>query len=69
MRHPSDRGQEVEDEGGPWPRPVCADDLHGRGLVIVGTIARDWGISGHSHSGWTVWAEIALPMTGHAKGK
>lgn len=52
---------EVHDQGGPWPQPVSTDDLHGRGLVIVGTLARDWGISGHSHSGRTVWAEIAVP--------
>ncbi len=61
IRHGDRVRVEVEDEGGPWSRPVCADEQHGRGLVIVGTLARDWGISGHSYSGWTVWAEIAVP--------
>jgi anti-sigma regulatory factor (Ser/Thr protein kinase) len=49
---------EVEDQGGSWTQSVCADGQHGRGLLIVGHLARNWGITGDSHTGWTVWFEI-----------
>jgi serine/threonine-protein kinase RsbW len=49
---------EVEDQGGPWAQPLHTDGLHGRGLLIVGYLARDFGVSGDSDTGWTVWFEI-----------
>ena len=52
---------EVEDQGGPWAQPVCADGQYGRGLFIVGKLARDWGISGNSQAGCTVWVELDCP--------
>lgn len=52
---------EVEDQGGSWTRQACADGQHGRGLVIVSQLAPDWGFSGDSETGWTVWFEIACP--------
>ncbi|MDX6392264.1 MAG: hypothetical protein QOJ73_3327 [Streptosporangiaceae bacterium] len=52
---------EVHDEGGPWKQPVLAGHEHGRGLLIVASLARDWGVTGDSHTGWTVWFEIDGP--------
>jgi hypothetical protein len=50
---------EVQDQGGSWtPRRTAHDAPHGRGLAIVGQLARDWGRSGDSQTGWTVWFEI-----------
>jgi anti-sigma regulatory factor (Ser/Thr protein kinase) len=31
---------EVEDQGGPWTRPVPGDEQHGHGLHIVSQLAR-----------------------------
>jgi serine/threonine-protein kinase RsbW len=57
---PGDRVRvEVEDQGGSWTQPACADGQHGRGLLIVGRLTSDGGISGDSETGWTVWFEIA----------
>jgi serine/threonine-protein kinase RsbW len=61
---PGDRLRvEVQDQGGPWTRPGAQpepshDGPHGRGLVIVGRLARDWGRSGDSETGWIVWFEM-----------
>jgi serine/threonine-protein kinase RsbW len=55
---------EVEDQGGPWINPACTDGQHGRGLFIVSRLASDWGISGDGRDGWTVWFEIACPLSG-----
>jgi anti-sigma regulatory factor (Ser/Thr protein kinase) len=53
---------EVRDEGGPWTWPVRRrDGRHGRGLLIVDQLARDWGRSGGSVAGWTVWFECDVP--------
>ena len=57
---------EVEDQGGPWIKPAGTDGQHGRGLFIVSQLASDWGISGDSRAGWTVWFEIACPLSGCA---
>jgi anti-sigma regulatory factor (Ser/Thr protein kinase) len=47
---------EVQDEGGSWTWPVRhRDGQHGRGLLIVAQLARDWGRAGDSATGWTVW--------------
>jgi anti-sigma regulatory factor (Ser/Thr protein kinase) len=48
---------EVRDQGGPWVSGDASDGLHGRGLVIVGSVARAWGITGDD-SGRTVWFEL-----------
>jgi serine/threonine-protein kinase RsbW len=58
IRHGDCVRVEVEDQGGPWAQPVCADGQHGRGLVIVGRLACDWGVAGDSQAGWTIWFEI-----------
>jgi anti-sigma regulatory factor (Ser/Thr protein kinase) len=56
---------EVQDEGGPWTLPVRPPDgQHGRGLLIVGQLARDWGRAGDSATGWSVWFEMDVPTTG-----
>jgi serine/threonine-protein kinase RsbW len=57
---PADVRVEVTDQGGPWAPGDAADGLHGRGLVIVGTFARAWGITGDD-SGRTVWFELDCP--------
>lgn len=52
---------EVTDEGGPWVWPARTDGQHGRGLLIVSRLARDWGRMGDGATGWTVWFEIDWP--------
>lgn len=47
-------------EGKPEERVAGPQDESGRGLLIVGTLADDWGY-GHSPAGNTVWAEFAVP--------
>jgi serine/threonine-protein kinase RsbW len=52
---------EVHDEGGPWTQPMRSrDGQHGRGLLIVGQLAGEWGRSGDSATGWTVWFTMNL---------
>ena len=51
---------EVTDQGGPWLPDGASNGLHGRGLVIVGTVACAWGITGDD-SGRTVWFELDCP--------
>ena len=48
---------EVRDGGGPWVWPAEPDE-HGRGLMIVGCLARAWGRAGDRERGWTVWFEM-----------
>jgi serine/threonine-protein kinase RsbW len=50
----------VTDEGGPWAQVTDpgGDEEHGRGLLIVAQLADDWGRTGDSEAGWTVWFEI-----------
>lgn len=48
---------EVRDDGGPWVWPAQPDE-HGRGLLIVASLARAWGRGGDSEHGWTVWFEM-----------
>jgi anti-sigma regulatory factor (Ser/Thr protein kinase) len=64
VRHRNRVRVEVEDQGGPWINPACTDGQHGRGLFIVSQLASDWGISGDGRGGWTVWFEIACPLSG-----
>lgn len=55
---------EVSDQGGSWTPP--ASDGHapsGRGLRIVGQLARTWGRTGNASTGWTTWFEIGSPPT------
>jgi anti-sigma regulatory factor (Ser/Thr protein kinase) len=35
-----------------------AGERHGRGLLIVSRLSRDWGRHGSSAAGWTVWFEM-----------
>jgi anti-sigma regulatory factor (Ser/Thr protein kinase) len=56
---------EVQDDGGPWARPVRRrDSQHGRGLLIVAALAHDWGRDGDGTTGWIVWFEMDVPTTG-----
>jgi anti-sigma regulatory factor (Ser/Thr protein kinase) len=48
---------EVHDQGGHW-EPRAHGTQHGRGLLIVSQLARDWDISGNSHPGRTAWFEL-----------
>jgi len=52
---------EVHDDGGPWTQPASSDGQCGRGLFIVSQLARDWGRTGDSETGWTVWFEMDCP--------
>lgn len=49
---------EVRDEGGPWTWLRRGEEPHGRGLLIVSQMARAWGRTGDSATGWTVWFEM-----------
>jgi len=49
---------EVRDQGGRWVYPAPTDERGGRGLLIVGGLARDWGRTGDERSGWTIWFEM-----------
>jgi hypothetical protein len=51
---------EVTDQGGPWTPDTADDELHGRGLLIVSSLAHAWGITG-DESGRTVWFELDCP--------
>jgi len=69
MRHCGRLRVEVQDQGGSWAsRPTGRDMPHGRGLVIVAHLARDWGRSGDSRTGWTVWFEMDWPAPAGAPG-
>ena len=48
---------EVRDGGGPWLWPAETDE-RGRGLLIIGALARAWGRAGDRERGWTVWFEM-----------
>jgi anti-sigma regulatory factor (Ser/Thr protein kinase) len=48
---------EVADQGGPWAPALTDDGLHGRGLQIVASLARAWGISG-DETGRVAWFEM-----------
>jgi len=57
---------EVHDQGGPWPPDTHPNEaLHqrGRGLLIVGGLACRWGRAGDATSGWSVWFEMACPLS------
>jgi anti-sigma regulatory factor (Ser/Thr protein kinase) len=51
----------VVDDGAGWPRVVSAapEAHHGRGLQIVGALARKWGVSSETR-GKRTWAQLAL---------
>ncbi|MFE7773526.1 ATP-binding protein [Streptomyces sp. NPDC057445] len=54
---------EVTDPRGDWFPAVAEaadEDEGGQGLVLVATLAAEWGVRPHPPSGKTVWADIAL---------
>jgi anti-sigma regulatory factor (Ser/Thr protein kinase) len=52
---------EVGDHGGAWTQSTDPEEQHGRGLLIVGQLARAWGRGGDQETGWTVWFELDYP--------
>lgn len=64
-RHGGQLRVEVRDQGGPWTGPSTGrwpeDEPHGRGLLIVARLARDWGRTGDSETGWTLWFVMDCP--------
>jgi anti-sigma regulatory factor (Ser/Thr protein kinase) len=50
------------DDGPGLPRPVAAGatDRNGRGLAIVDSLSRAWGVQRQPH-GKQVWAEVPIP--------
>jgi len=49
------------DRGPMWTQPIPADphDSHGRGLLLVDSLARRWGVEQRA-TGKTVWFEVAV---------
>ncbi|MGW7604143.1 ATP-binding protein [Streptomyces antimycoticus] len=47
----------------PSPRAATAHDTCGRGLLIIGELAHDWGYSLHGSTGKTVWAVMPATVT------
>jgi DNA-binding NarL/FixJ family response regulator len=43
------------------PREATADEAHGRGLALVESLARRWGVRPVPGGGKTVWFEVARP--------
>jgi serine/threonine-protein kinase RsbW len=64
------RGDSVEvrvcDDGPGWPQPRDAgvDDTSGRGLLLVATVADEWGVEPASNGRKAVWARLSLDGTG-----
>jgi anti-sigma regulatory factor (Ser/Thr protein kinase) len=52
----------VDDDGPGLPGPVAAraSDRRGRGLAIVDSLSRAWGVQPQPH-GKRVWADVAIP--------
>jgi anti-sigma regulatory factor (Ser/Thr protein kinase) len=52
----------ADDDGPGLPRPVAirASDRRGRGLAIVDSLSRAWGVQPQPH-GKRVWADVAIP--------
>ncbi|MDX2545152.1 ATP-binding protein [Streptomyces sp. WI04-05B] len=46
----------------PCPREVTDDDQFGRGLLLVGALAEQWGVGPRDGVGKTVWAEWGLAV-------
>jgi len=57
---------EVGDDGGAWTQSADPEEQHGRGLLIVGQLARAWGRGGDHETGWTVWFELDSPCSERA---
>ncbi|MDQ0934662.1 ATP-binding protein [Streptomyces turgidiscabies] len=56
---------EVSDPSGervPCPREATGDDQFGRGLLLVGALAEQWGVGPREGVGKTVWAEWGLAV-------
>jgi anti-sigma regulatory factor (Ser/Thr protein kinase) len=53
---------EVEDGSQVGPVRVVAQvlDTGGRGIAIVSSLSRDWGVNARRHGGKSVWAEFDL---------
>jgi anti-sigma regulatory factor (Ser/Thr protein kinase) len=53
---------EVTDQGtgrtAPVVRHAAADDMTGRGLLLVSAVSEEWGASPAVPRGWTVWAVV-----------
>ncbi|MGW2698803.1 ATP-binding protein [Streptomyces sp. NPDC001340] len=47
----------------PCAREATGDDRFGRGLLLVGALADDWGVGPRVGVGKTVWAEWSLGLT------
>lgn len=61
---------EVHDAGESRPvlRVPADDDLTGRGLVLVDSLADDWGTGPRDGIGKVVWVEFKLPVPASACG-
>jgi anti-sigma regulatory factor (Ser/Thr protein kinase) len=60
LRQPSTIRVEVDDSSGEPPvvqHPEPLDE-HGRGLLLVDSLASEWGVTQHGEEGKTVWFEI-----------
>ncbi|MCP3821901.1 ATP-binding protein [Streptomyces sp. A3M-1-3] len=55
---------EVHDQSGLLPRVKCpeADDVSGRGLLLVDALADGWGVEPRVPCGKTVWTEFKIEI-------
>ena len=60
---------QVQDDGEGWPtlHSPTESDLHGRGLVIVGALSREWGVTACANDETAVWAKVALLPAAESK--
>ena len=69
------RGHSIEvrvcDDGPGWPQPRDAgvDDTSGRGLLLVATVADEWGVESLSNGRKAVWARLSLDGAGCEAGE
>jgi anti-sigma regulatory factor (Ser/Thr protein kinase) len=62
---------EVTDQGNghtsPAVKHAAADEISGRGLLLVSAVSEDWGAFPAAPCGWTVWATVRMTALAHRR--